>query len=158
MNPKSIWIVVGVLVIAIAGYALLFANAEPSAEIPVAERPAASEHDDETDTASGVTVVTLTDAGFTPKTVTIERGQTVRFVNASSRSMWVGSDDHPTHTGYDGTSTREHCADGEATNGTFDQCEATPQGEHWDYAFEKSGTFGYHNHVGASNTGTVIVQ
>ena len=103
-------------------------------------------------------VVTLTDNGFSPTSITIARGETIRFVNDSSRNMWVGADEHPTHTEYDGTSTREHCANGMNTGASFDQCTAVAKGAFWDYTFEKSGTFGYHNHVGASNTGTVVVQ
>lgn len=105
-----------------------------------------------------VTVVTLTDAGFTPSTVTVAVGDTVRFVNDSSRGMWVGADEHPTHTEYDGTSTREHCVNGTAVGGTFDQCASTPRGSSWEFTFTRAGTFGYHNHTGASSVGTVIVR
>lgn len=102
--------------------------------------------------------VTLTENGFSPSTVTVARGETVRFINDSARGMWVASDEHPTHTDYDGTSTREHCADGAPSGSTFDQCAAVEKGEFWDYTFEKSGTFSFHNHVGATNTGTVVVR
>jgi plastocyanin len=153
MNTKAFWIVlIAVLAIAIAAVAL-------SADRAVAPADTVEETATTTESASDdVTVVTLTDAGFAPATVTVDAGDTVRFVNESSRGMWVGSDDHPTHTDYDGTSTREHCADGKSTNGTFDQCAAIDGGGSWDYMFQKSGTFGYHNHVGAANTGTVIVR
>ncbi|MES2668729.1 MAG: plastocyanin/azurin family copper-binding protein [Patescibacteria group bacterium] len=114
--------------------------------------------DTEEDNDSFAATVELTDSGFSPASVTVNRGETVRFVNTSSRGMWVGADEHPTHTEYDGTSTREHCADGRATNGTFDQCQQVPAGSMWDYTFEKSGTFGYHNHVGAGSVGTVVVN
>lgn len=158
MNLKSIWVIIAVLAIVIGGYVLLFANAEPSTEVSPTEESGVQTTDMEMSDDSSMTVVTLTDTGFSPESVTIAQGQTVRFVNSSSRGMWVGSDDHPTHTEYDGTSTREHCADGIATNGTFDQCTAGPTGTYWEYTFDKSGTFGYHNHVGASHSGTIIVQ
>ena len=161
MHTKAIWAVLAlVAVIGIGWYA--FANQ--------AEAPAGESMQNATSTETGTsqnegedggptfTVVTLTDAGFSPASVTIEAGETVRFANESSRGMWVGSDDHPTHTDYDGTSTREHCADGMANNGTFDQCAAVNQGDYWDYTFERAGSFGYHNHVGASHTGTVVVR
>lgn len=122
---------------------------EPSASAPI-----------ETDkgTLPAAPVVTLTDAGFSPATVTVSAGQTVRFVNDSSRSMWIGADEHPTHTEYDGTSTREHCVDGAAVGGAFDQCQAVPRGASWEFTFTKAGTFGFHNHTGASSVGTVIVR
>ena len=43
------------------------------------------------------TVVTYTDTGFAPLSVTIKKGTTVTFVNESSRGMWVASAVHPTH-------------------------------------------------------------
>lgn len=156
MTMKSAWVVASILVIGIAGYVLLFKNSAPPADMtpPAAQTDSvASGNDDAT-----FTVITLTDAGFSPANATVAVGDTVRFMNESSRGMWIGSDDHPTHTNYDGTSMREHCADDAATNGTFDQCSAAAAGQHWDYTFEKAGTFGFHNHVGISNTGTVVVN
>lgn len=160
MNTKVAWIAV-VVVIALA--VLWFVTsmnpvAEPATDsvavttTPTEPAGSASEDND------AVTVVTLTDAGFTPSTVTVAVGDTVRFVNDSSRGMWVGADEHPTHTEYDGTSTREHCVNGTAVGGTFDQCAATARGSSYEFTFTKAGTFGYHNHTGASSVGTVIVR
>jgi plastocyanin len=70
--------------------------------------------------------------------------------------MWVGSNNHPTHTKYDGSSTREHCENGEPVNkSVFDQCSS---GEMYSFTFEKTGEFGYHNHLGAQDSGTVEVS
>jgi len=153
MNAKLIWIIIAAIILGALGW---YAFSGDRAVAPTTEAPAAM------DEAAGdepfAALVTLTDEGFTPETVTVSRGETVRFVNQSARGMWVGSDDHPTHTEYDGTTTREHCADGVNTTGTFDQCASAPAGSFWEYTFEKSGTFGYHNHTGASHTGTVVVN
>lgn len=164
MNAKVIWIVLVLIGIIGIGW-LAFGNR--------ADAPAVTETATTTDMTRNVSdpsmaegedggpafaVVTLTDSGFTPSTLTVNAGETVRFINESSRGMWVGSDDHPTHTHYDGTSTREHCANGMATNDTFDQCTAVNRGDYWDYTFERAGSFGYHNHVGASQTGTIVVR
>jgi len=118
----------------------------------------ATESENEDDGGPAFAVITLTDSGFSPASVSVARGETVRFINESSRGMWVGADEHPTHTEYDGTSTREHCANGANTGTSFDQCTSVERGDFWDYTFTKSGTFGFHNHVGASNTGTVVVR
>jgi hypothetical protein len=72
--------------------------------------------------------------------------------------MWTAADLHPTHTEYDGTDTKTHCTNGSANNGTFDDCSATPAGASYDFTFTKAGTFDYHNHTRADDTGTVIVQ
>lgn len=152
MNTSRIWIVL-VLVLIVGG--IWFAMSGNKANAPITPETAK-----ETAPAAETTgtTITLTDSGFTPETVTVAVGDTVTFVNQSSRGMWVGSDDHPTHTNYDGTSTREHCADGAANNGTFDQCTPSATGTTWTYTFTKAGTFGFHNHVGASSKGTVVVQ
>jgi len=160
---KPIWII-ALVIIVIAGswYALSANRASAPANNMNTE---VSFQDTGTNSSGAVTLgdpdvaaVTLTDSGFSPSTVTVSVGDTVRFVNQSSRGMWVGSNEHPTHTDYDGTSTREHCAGGVTTNGTFDECASAPKGSSWQYTFSKAGTFGYHNHVGASDTGTVVVE
>jgi plastocyanin len=162
MNTKTVWIVlIVVLVAAGAWYAL-----SPKPASAPSETATTTQESTAADTASGseedggpaFAVITLTDSGFSPASVTVAVGETVRFVNDSSRGMWVASDNHPTHTEYDGTSTREHCVDGKDTTGTFDECSAAANGDFWDYTFQKAGTFGFHNHVSASNTGTVIVK
>ena len=105
-----------------------------------------------------VTTVTYTDAGFSPEEVSVAMGGTVRFVNTSTHGMWVGSDDHPTHTKYDGTSTKEHCVAGKNTTGTFDACTALAPGTVYNFTFTKTGTFAYHNHTTSAHGGTVIVK
>lgn len=156
MNIKFLWIAVLALVV-IGGVMYAISTNKAVAPAPVAA-PQESALEEEATPASSAALVTLTDSGFTPATVTVNVGDTVRFQNDSARGMWVGSDEHPTHTDYDGTSTREHCADGMNTNGTFDQCGSSNAGSTWEYTFTKSGTFGYHNHVGASSKGTIIVN
>lgn len=163
MNTKNLLIaILAVALIALGVYAFSTNRAAaPSTEATVEENTVESPisvTQNEEDGGPAFTVITLTNSGFSPASVTVARGETVRFINDSSRGMWVGADEHPTHTEYDGTSTREHCANGTNTGTSFDQCASIEKGEFWDYTFEKTGTFGFHNHVGASNTGTVVVQ
>lgn len=101
---------------------------------------------------TGGALVRYTEEGFVPATITVPLGTTVMFVNESSREMWVGVDEHPTHTGYDGTSRSEHCGEGEST--AFDQCR---RGDSYSFTFTKAGTFDYHDHVNAMFRGTVVV-
>ena len=163
MNTKNVLVAILVIgLIALGAYAFSTNQVSaPSNEVAVEENTVEStgtsiENDE--DGGPAFKVITLTDSGFSPASVTIARGETVRFINDSARGMWVGADEHPTHTEYDGTSTREHCANGMNTGTSFDQCASVAKGDFWDYTFAKSGTFGFHNHVGASNTGTVVVQ
>ncbi|MEO8637679.1 MAG: hypothetical protein ABI430_02130 [Candidatus Taylorbacteria bacterium] len=88
-------------------------------------------------------IVIYTNSGFSPKTVTVKKGSTVEFVNQSDGGMSVASDPHPTHVIYP----------------EFDQYKTSARGlKVFDFVFDKVGTWGYHNHMQASNTGTVIVQ
>lgn len=159
MNRNALWILLIVLLVAIIGGYMLFAKqaAAPTTETPVAEELPPAGVGVPGDTES-VTLVSYTNEGFSPDTVTISVGDTVRFTNNSDGGMWVGVDEHPTHTEYDGTSTKEHCVDGAAIGGTFDACRAYASGESYEFTFVKAGTFEYHNHVGSSKTGTIIVQ
>jgi plastocyanin len=98
--------------------------------------------------------VTYTDSGFSPKSVSITAGTPVTFVNNSSHSMWVASDNHPSHTLYDGTTLQQHCA----TKTSFDECSAASAGQTYTFTFTKAGTFEYHNHARANDTGAVVVK
>jgi plastocyanin len=136
-------------------------NADTTTNINIdatTNNPATTTNNSTTTVNSGVTAaktvtVAYSSSGFSPKTITINRGDTVRFVAEDGASMWVGVDDHPTHAGYDGTSRTEHCAAGSIAS--FDQCQT---GSTYSFTFTKTGTFGYHNHVAANHTGTIIVR
>lgn len=91
--------------------------------------------------AVATTTVQYTDSGFGPNTITVKQGTTVRFTNQSSRGMWVASAVHPTHQLLPG----------------FDQLQSVSKGGSYDYTFTKVGTWKYHNHVNATDTGTVVV-
>jgi plastocyanin len=97
-------------------------------------------------------IVSYNDAGFSPKTITIEEGDMVTFVNSSSRNMWVASNIHPTHNEYPEESNDD------CLGSTFDACRGVPSGESWSFVFSISGEWGYHDHLNASRTGTVVVE
>ncbi len=103
-------------------------------------------------------VITYTDSGFSPSSITVTEGATVTWVNQSSGKMWVASGNHPSHTLYDGTSASDHCANNAPDSATvFDECTATLNGGSFSFTFGKSGSWTYHNHVHASDQGTVVV-
>lgn len=87
------------------------------------------------------TVVTYTDAGFAPASVTVKAGAVVTFVNEGNGPMWVASDPHPSHSLLPG----------------FDAKKNVLKGEAYEYTFAKAGTWTYHNHLNPGMTGTVIV-
>ena len=105
-------------------------------------------------TISDATVV-YTEQGFSPKSIAVTLGTTVTFTNQSSEGMWVASAAHPTHTMYSGTSLSQHCPD--TTNSAFDACAAVAPDGLFSFTFNKEGTWKYHDHADASQTGIVIV-
>lgn len=98
--------------------------------------------------------VTYNGTSFSPSTVTVKLGGTVTWTDTSGQ-MWVASDPHPIHNGYDGTTRQEHCAPGYTGATPFDEC--TP-GATYSFTFTKSGSWGYHDHLNHSALGTVVVQ
>jgi len=108
-----------------------------------------------TSTAPMTATVHLTASGFSPAQVTVANGGTVTFINDTTGGMWVASDEHPTPTDYDGTSRTTHCAAGYTGPTPFDQCG---NGKTYSFTFTKVGSFTFHNHLRASETGSVTVQ
>lgn len=90
--------------------------------------------------------------GFSPDLVTINKGETIRFVNQAENGMWVGGDQHPTHTQYPEKS------EADCLGTSFDTCRALQAGEFWEFTFNHVGSWGYHNHVRARDGGTIVVQ
>jgi plastocyanin len=44
--------------------------------------------------------ILYTDNGYSPKIITVKKGQSVHFINQSKLPMWTASDPHPVHTDY----------------------------------------------------------
>ena len=83
--------------------------------------------------------VRLTDAGPSPKTLTIKTGDAVSFTNDTSRQIWPVSSE---------------CSG-------FDSRRGLNAGEVYSLVFTAKGTCQYHNYLSAYNTidsGTIIVQ
>ncbi|MDB5225173.1 MAG: hypothetical protein JWL87_125 [Candidatus Adlerbacteria bacterium] len=99
--------------------------------------------------------VHYTAAGFEPANVTVVRGTGVTFINDTSGPMWIGSNQHPTHTEFDGTDRTTHCSGSYQGATPFDECQ---NGSSYTFVFDKTGTFEYHNHSAAQFGGVVTVQ
>lgn len=131
----------------------------PSADMQWTEKSGQPNESSETTTgmvpsAGSSITVSYTNAGFSPNTVTVKKGQTVMFLNETSGPMWVGADEHPSHTMYSGTSRTTHCAADYTGEKPFDQCGS---GATYTFTFTKPGTWTYHNHAAAQAQGTIVV-
>jgi len=103
--------------------------------------------------SGGNNTVFYTSSGFQPSTITVKKGETVTWVDSSGAPMWVASNQHPIHSGYDGTSLAQHCSNGQSD--TFDSCKSRST---YSFTFDKKGSWSYHNHLSPGYTGTVTVR
>lgn len=87
------------------------------------------------------TVITYSDNGFSPSSITVKSGSKVTIKNTSSHSMQFDSDPHPVHTD-----------DADLNVGVVGS------GQSMTFTPNKKGTFGYHNHLNPSDTGIIIVE
>lgn len=128
---------VGLVVIILLGFGayFLFRN-QAVAPSPVSPASVTPNSNQQTQTA-----VTLTASGFAPATLTIKAGQTVTWINQSGQEATVNSNPHPVHTDYPPLNL------GSFANGASLQL-----------TFPTPGTYGYHNHLNPSESGTIIVQ
>jgi plastocyanin len=125
---KAIWGVLGVLVIIVLG--AFFFSRNNKVSVPT------------TPTTTESMMVTYSDSGFSPASITVKVGDTVTFKNQSGKSMWVASAPHPTHTAYP----------------EFDAKKGVAMGESYMFTFTKAGTWEYHNHLNPTSFGTIVVE
>jgi hypothetical protein len=97
-------------------------------------------------------LVTFTDDGFSPRDITVQPGTRVRFLNSSSASFWPASGVHPTHTLYPEKEQTD------CLGSTFDACQDVAPGEFFDFTFYYPGSWPFHDHIRAYNTGTITVS
>lgn len=161
MNNKIVISIVIVAVMLLVGY-FLFRGSYKSPAVPptlseqpvsqseLTEKPISQEALPEETLPVEQNIVTYSDSGYSPATLTVKAGTTVTFKNESSRSMWTASGVHPTHRLYPTT--------GGCIASTFDACQGIQPGSSWSFKFNIVGTWKYHNHLNPSNTGTIVVE
>ena len=106
-------------------------------------------------TPSGSTIE-ITSAGFSPRILTINAGETITFTNRNIRPSWPASNTHPIHTLYPGSGS-EKCGTSDQSN-IFDACKGLAQEEAYSFTFNEVGKWRYHDHLNPSLTGIITVQ
>lgn len=143
MEKKTL-IVVGIILIALAGYGVwALTLREPTAQ------PAPSQQtenktisqDDASDRQLEALVIRYTDDGFESENYTAKSGQPILVVNESSRTLEFSSDSHPTHR----INTELNLA-------------PLQSGEETKFTPEKSGTWGIHDHLKPSAVTKLVVE
>jgi len=105
---------------------------------------------------SGSNTIAITSSGYSPSTLTINKGDTVTFVNQGSSSNWPASNVHPTHTSYPGSSIQK-CGSSQESN-IFDACHGLRGGESYSFTFNDAGSWRYHDHLHPTSGGTIVVK
>lgn len=98
----------------------------------------------------GQRYIVITEAGFSPTSLSIIKGSTITWVNKGSLPHWPASDPHPIHTGY--PSQEKGCI-----GSTLDACRGLNKGESYSFVFDQIGSWGIHDHLFHSHTMTVNV-
>jgi plastocyanin len=144
---KASVIIVVVLAI-IGGGAVALNNKNNDKQPPVSPASASTSSQPSTSTQASndnppaaENTITYSDNGFRPATLTVTSGTKITIKNKSSIPLQFDSDPHP-----------EHTDDPELNVGTVSP------GSSVTITVTKPGSHGYHNHLNASDTGTIIVE
>jgi len=136
---KAIIVVVGVVLIAVAVLVAILLLTPKSNPGP-SNTSNSTTQNTSNDKVAGVALITFTDEGFSPSTLTVKKGTVVTVENKSTKSVQFSSDDHPAHTD-----------DPEINMGVL------APGESGTFTVETIGTHGFHDHIDDSKTGTLTV-
>ena len=85
--------------------------------------------------------ITYANDKFTPDTITIKAGDTVKIMNSSDEMLQFDSNPHPVHTDEPELNVGQ-----------------VPAGQSKTFVVTKVGTWGYHDHLSPSEGGKIIVQ
>ena len=133
------------ILVIIIGIGALAVSQKHKTDQAQASRPAAvsskPSSDAQANTASAADTITYTNNGFEPAELSVKVGSQVTIKNMSSEPLQFDSDPHPQHT------------DDPELNIGF-----VPAGQSVTFKVTATGRHGYHNHLIAGDTGTLIVE
>ena len=93
------------------------------------------------DTSTVVGTISYNGSSFSPSSLTVKIGATIKITNQSSTALSFNSNPHPVHTD-----------EPELNVGAIDA------GQSKTFKVTKPGSWGYHNHLDPSQTGTIVVR
>lgn len=86
-------------------------------------------------------IITLTEDGFVPATITIKRNDIITFKTTRNKPFWPASNIHPTHGIYP----------------EFDPLDAIMPDKTWSFKFGKVGKWAFHDHLAPYFVGKITV-
>jgi|SRR3989338_4044557 len=149
-------LIVSVIVILVLIGGALFFITQPSASTTGNAIQSGNQVLKTSDTQSKSYTVEITSSGFSPQTLSINKGDTVTWINKQPQKSWPASAVHPSHKVYPGSDIAK-CGTAEEKN-IFDSCGGLAQNEAFSFTFNDIGTWGYHDHLNAKLRGTITVQ
>lgn len=142
MNKTGVIIgIVALLVVGGGAYALTQNSNKPGDSTANTQVTAGNSTTGSADEADPATTISYDDDGFSPATITVKAGTTVTVLNNSSQLLQFNSNPHPSHT------------DNDELN-----LDSLAPGKSLTFTPTKVGSFGFHNHLDESRTGTLVVQ
>ncbi len=93
-------------------------------------------------TGEEIVSIVLTENGFEPRYVKIDLGTTVVFSTNVVRPFWPASNLHPSHGIYP----------------EFDPRKPIDPYDKWSFTFNKTGTWGFHDHIRSYFNGVIYVE
>lgn len=94
------------------------------------------------DTDESGAVINMTKNGFSPREITINKGESVIFLNNDTKNRWPASNIHPSHRIYP----------------EFDPKTPVEVGKKWGFAFNRPGSWRFHDHLFPEYTGFINVS
>ena len=105
------------------------------------DQPALQPATTNTTTKEPAATITYTDEGFSPTKLSVKSGDVVRVINNSPHALQFSSDPHPIHT----------------KDKDLNQRTLLP-GQSQTFDVTQKGTFGFHDHIDATKTGTIVIE
>lgn len=134
---NKVGLVIVVLIIVVIGFFTL--GGKKDSNTVTAPEPTASQVME--DKKAEGTAVTVTSTGYEPKDITVKKGTKVVWTNKSGAAVTVDSAQHPTHLVYPPLNL-----------GQFED------GASVSLVFNEAGKYFYHNHLNATQFGSVTVE
>lgn len=146
MNKNVLISVVGLIALIVLGF-VVYSMTRPSESPETVESVPAAQSDSidapqvaDSELTAETATITYTDQGFSPSSLTVKAGATIRVVNNASDALEFSSDNHPTHL-----------------NNSELNMDVLNTGETGTFTVTKTGEYGFHDHLNASNEGTLTV-
>lgn len=138
---RNIYIGIAVILLVAVGVFLFVQNKGDKSETSSTSNTSTSTSTDNSTPASDLATITYSDNGFSPSSVKIKAGGKLTVTNSSSSTVQFDSNPHPIHTD-----------NSELNIGTINA------GESKTVTLNKTGDWGYHNHLDSSQKGTITVE